>query len=951
MTTSSGGYDYEFVNTPPDRLVCNICHLPSRDPYLTTCCGHVFCKSCLDCVKNPVTVSKSVCPVCREEEFVTYINKQLDREIRNLHVTCTNKKRGCEWQGELNDINNHLGNSDGCRFEDVKCSNECGKVLQQRYLACHVETECPCRKVDCQYCHITGEHQFIEGEHKEQCPKLPLPCPNKCEVKNILREDMDTHRKECLFEMIRCEYHNVGCEERMMRKRKREHEEEKMEEHLSLTKHSLTQEVAATKLQLADALEKINTLNLVLHQALGHTSCFSGAGSHKKQVEPAVSDSLPGQSQSATSFSMATSYSDNVSTASSILSSAGLNDGVSQGVTQTSVSQPPSVDDVMATVTSSSAGQGANQIDVPAMSLGSGLTVAIISNVTVDSNMNTGTVTNAMSSLEPFNPGVSSVSSHSQSPFSSSWLSLGSSPSGKMTSPSYTEGMYFNTSKAPSLGPMTSLQQPITGKVSTTAPGIQPIMSKLLTEIANTSSVGSTSLSSTGGAAASTSMGGVEVKTEINTSLAVMSGTSLRMNSGTSSGMPSGVNTGANVGGISASGMGLGINTGMNSVVGTGGVGSRMNLGMKTGAGGFQMRAPGMNPGMGKPPSIYGSGMGPSSSIAMLTGMQQPPDIYPTPAGVGGAPSSAMVGQNAQAQQTQIIWTGSIEVSEMRDGLREIRTIRCSITSKVASKSILKPELWPAKMILQPYPQTIYQSVLGQLKSRSMPFTTTMVTFNFLEPVASINTLKMLTSAEQQRLGMVQLLGTQPMCPVKSIILSWYNQQFVGYVPSEQDKFLMVFRQTLQELQQGGSGGVPHSSGLPPSLQLPSNLPPKIQQLLERSKPEDQKIILEKVKQMRQFQQQQAQMAGAVGGGGAMVQPMRLQQASQPKGIIGQGNMIQPMGGGRQMQSQTIQIHSQPMGIQLAGQMQTAQPMGLQQGQYQNQPVVMPQSNPSMNRP
>ncbi|XP_065912073.1 mediator of RNA polymerase II transcription subunit 25-like isoform X2 [Dysidea avara] len=695
---------------------------------------------------------------------------------------------------------------------------------------------------------------------------------------------------------------------------------------------------------------------------------FQLPGSHKKQVEPAepvVSDSLPAQSQSATSFSMATSYSDNVSTASSILSSAGLNDGVSQGVTQTNVSQPPNVvDDVMATVTSSSAGQGANQIDMPAMSLGSRLTVAINSNVTIDSNMNTGTVTTAMSSLEPFNLGVSSVSSQSQSSLSSSWLSLGGSPSGKMTSPSYNEGMDLNTNK----GPMTSLQQPITGKVSTTAPGIQPIMSKLLTEISNTSSVGSTSLSSTGGVPASTSVGGVEVKTELNTSLAVTSGTGLGMNSGTSSGMPSGINTGLNTGvssGMSTSGMGLGINTGMNSGVGPGGVGSGINLGINTGVGGFQSRVPGMNPGMnpgmGMPSSMSGTGMGPSSSIAMPTGMQQPPDIYPNPAGVGGAPSSAMIGQNAQAQQTQVIWTGSIEVSEMRDGLREMRTIRCSIASKVASKSILKPELWPPKMILQPYPRTIYQSVLAQLKNRSVPITTTMVTFSFLEPVASINTLKMLTSAEQQRLGMVQLLGTQPMCPVKSMILTWNNQQFVGYVPSEQDKFLMVFRQTLQELQQqGGSGGVQHSSGLPPSLQPPSNLPPKIQQLLERSKPEDQKIILEKVRRMRQLQQQQAQMAAAVGGGGAMDQQMGLQQANQPMGIMGQGNMMQPMGGlaqGRQMQSQTMQMHSQPMGMQQAGQMQTAQPMGLQQGHYQNQPMGMPQSNPStdpnyfLNRP
>ena len=205
---------------------------------------------------------------------------------------------------------------------------------------------------------------------------------------------------------------------------------------------------------------------------------------------------------------------------------------------------------------------------------------------------------------------------------------------------------------APSLRPMTSLQQPITGKVSTTTPGMQPIMSKLLTEIANTSSVGSTSSSSTGGAAASTSVGGVEVETEMNTSLAVMSGTGLEMSSGTSSEMPSGINTGlntgANAGRMSTSGMGLGINTGINSVVGPGGVGSGMN----TGAGGFQSRVPGMNPGMGMPSSMSGIGMGPSSSIAMPTGMQQPPDIYPTSSGVGGAPLSAVVGQNAQ--QTQV---------------------------------------------------------------------------------------------------------------------------------------------------------------------------------------------------------------------------------------------------------------------------------------------------------
>ena len=213
----NGGYSYEFVNTPPDSLICKICYLPSRDPYLSVCCGHAFCKSCLDNVKAAAITN--ACPVCRDEEFLTFLNKQANRIIRSLHVYCTNKEKGCGWQGELNDINNHLGN---CKYENTECSNECGKMIQRQYLTSHVETECPHHKVNCQYCHDTGEHQFIEDQHKEECPKLPIPCPNKCEAGNVPREDMEAHREECPLEMIQCEYYSVGCEVRMARKDKEE---------------------------------------------------------------------------------------------------------------------------------------------------------------------------------------------------------------------------------------------------------------------------------------------------------------------------------------------------------------------------------------------------------------------------------------------------------------------------------------------------------------------------------------------------------------------------------------------------------------------------------------------------------------------------------------------------------------------------------------------------------
>ena len=345
------GYDYNFVDTPHNRYICNVCHLPSRDPYLSVCCGHVFCKFCLDNVKKASAITNA-CPVCRDEEFVTFPNRQLDREIRSLHIYCTNKEKGCKWQGELNDINNHLGNSGGCQFEGVKCSNECGKMIERRYLTNHVKTECPSRKINCQYCHDTGEHQFIEGQHKEECPKLPLLCPNKCEVGSVPREDMEmhrkkcqleviecsnecgkmierryltshvetecprrkvncqychdtgehqfiegqhkeecpkfplpcpnkckvvtfprenmeAHRKECPLEMIQCEYHNVGCKVMIARQDQEKHKKEKMEEHLMMTKHKLTDTegtLANTNNQLASALQRISTLEVLLYQ-------------------------------------------------------------------------------------------------------------------------------------------------------------------------------------------------------------------------------------------------------------------------------------------------------------------------------------------------------------------------------------------------------------------------------------------------------------------------------------------------------------------------------------------------------------------------------------------------------------------------------------------------------------------------------------------------------------
>ena len=249
----NGGYDYDFVHTPPDRLICEICRLPSRDPYLSGCCGHTFCKICLEMSKRESAYY--TCPVCRSEEFLTIANKQVDREIKSLSVYCPNKKKGCEWKGEVYHINLHLNGDDGCEFEDVECENNCGVLLQRFELAKHLQELCPCRQIECPHCCIKGKREFIEDEHIKECPKFPLSCPNQCDTKLIYREDMDEHRKVCPLELVTCDYHDVGCEHKMARKDEEIHNNEKMAHHLRLTKRKLT----ITESELSDTVKKLKS--------------------------------------------------------------------------------------------------------------------------------------------------------------------------------------------------------------------------------------------------------------------------------------------------------------------------------------------------------------------------------------------------------------------------------------------------------------------------------------------------------------------------------------------------------------------------------------------------------------------------------------------------------------------------------------------------------------------
>ena len=220
------------MDVPPDRLVCKICQLPCREAQQSECCGSIYCKCDIDQLNT--TFTQPLCPICRSEDFVTYPNLAIDRDVQRLMVHCPAKKTtGCDWIGKLDDVDKHYSDGKECETECEKCKT----IVKHKLLRSHLDTECPCY---CPYCDMTAEREVISSEHKENCLKFPLTCPNNCGLDNIPRDNMDEHKKVCPLEMVQCEFHDIGCEVKYHRKDEESHTRDGVTTHLQLAQRRLT---------------------------------------------------------------------------------------------------------------------------------------------------------------------------------------------------------------------------------------------------------------------------------------------------------------------------------------------------------------------------------------------------------------------------------------------------------------------------------------------------------------------------------------------------------------------------------------------------------------------------------------------------------------------------------------------------------------------------------------
>lgn len=277
----AGFYDCEFVETPPQSLQteCPVCLSVLRDPYQATCCGYSFCKACIEKIK----AGRAPCPCCKAEDFDTFEDKRLRRSLYAFKVRCTNKKKGCEWEGELGQLEEHLNANppnqileqlEGCQFVEIKCLH-CSSLFQRSHIQAHQSSQCPSRPTVCMYCDkYCSNNEDVTTNHWSLCAYYPEHCPNKC-GKILQRQNLAVHvSSACPLAEVDCDFKDVGCHTTLLRKEMTAHMSENVMNHLSLmaSSHSKLRTTITEQDQLLKNFElsneRLQQRTVKLNQAL-----------------------------------------------------------------------------------------------------------------------------------------------------------------------------------------------------------------------------------------------------------------------------------------------------------------------------------------------------------------------------------------------------------------------------------------------------------------------------------------------------------------------------------------------------------------------------------------------------------------------------------------------------------------------------------------------------------
>ncbi len=187
-----------------------------------------------------------------------------------MKVRCSHQKDGCEWTGELGQLDEHLNTDpqpeilkqlDGCKFVEIDCIYNCGNQVQRQYIHIHGTEDCPKRSFGCEHCHdYESTYDDVTNNHWPVCGSFPVPCPNQC-GSTIQHQNIDSHvADECPLKAVHCDFHHVGCAVKISRQDMPEHQRENLLTHISLLATSHAKQQAEITKQKQDITRLVTEL-------------------------------------------------------------------------------------------------------------------------------------------------------------------------------------------------------------------------------------------------------------------------------------------------------------------------------------------------------------------------------------------------------------------------------------------------------------------------------------------------------------------------------------------------------------------------------------------------------------------------------------------------------------------------------------------------------------------
>ena len=214
------------------------------------------CPICEGIMKDGSITTKreQMCACCLREGEQSFCDSPVRSTILSLKCNCPLSKRGCDWLGMLESVENHLTT---CGHVYASCELMCGMVLTRDEMGRHVKQECSQREEACLHC--SGVHKVCDmTEHVKVCGKVEVMCELGCGT-CVRRESISSHKEnECSEEIVVCPYEKYRCEVVGLKRRElKQHLEESRMLHMEMKLIAMEEQ---TEHKISTLREKVDVL-------------------------------------------------------------------------------------------------------------------------------------------------------------------------------------------------------------------------------------------------------------------------------------------------------------------------------------------------------------------------------------------------------------------------------------------------------------------------------------------------------------------------------------------------------------------------------------------------------------------------------------------------------------------------------------------------------------------